>query len=69
MPKKVVASKRPRGSSSSEFDAKRFVLAGAEARFHDSVTHQSGLKEMGFDLDVENYRVEYFHRVIESRGW
>ena len=69
MPKKVVASKRPRGSSSSEIDAKRFVSVGAEARFHYSATRRSGLKERGFDLDVENPRVESFQRVIESRGW
>ena len=64
-----MAGKRPRGSSSFEFDPKRFVSADAEARFHDSVTRQLGLREWGFDLDVENPRVEYFQRVIESRGW
>ena len=69
MLKKVVASKRPRGSSSSEFDKTMFVSAEAEARFNDSVTRRSGLKEQGFDIDVENPRVEYFWRVIDSRGW
>ena len=69
MPKKEMASKRPRGSSSSEFDTKRFVLDEAKAKFHDSVTHQSGLKEIGFDLDVEKPIVYYFQRAIESRGW
>ena len=39
-----------------------------EARFNDSVTRRSGLKERGFKLDVENPRVEYFQMVIESRG-
>ena len=69
MPKKVVASKRPWGSSSSEFDKSRFVSAKAEARFNDSVTHRLGLKERGFDIDVENPKVEYFQRVTESKGW
>ena len=69
MPKKAVASKRPRGSSSSKFDKTRFVSAEVEARFNDSVTRRSGLKEQGFDLDVENYRVQYYHRMIESWGW
>ena len=68
MHKKAVASKRPQGSSFSEFHSKRFISAGAEARFHDSVTCQSGLKERGFDLDVENPRVQYFQGVIKSRG-
>ena len=69
MPKKVVASKRPRGSSSSEFDKTRFVSVEAETKFNDSITCRSGLKERGFDIDVENPKVEYFYRVIESRGW
>ena len=32
----------------------------AEERFNDSVTCRSGLKEQGFDIDVENPKVEYF---------
>ena len=60
MPKKVVASKRSRGSSSSEFDKIRFILAKAKARFNDSANYQSGLKEPDFDVDVENPTVEYF---------
>ena len=60
MLKKVVASKRPRGSSSFEFDKTMFVSVEAEARFNDSITHWSGLKERGFDIDVEKPRVEYF---------
>ena len=60
MLKKAMASKGPRGSSSSEFDPKRFISADPEARFHDSVTRRLELREWGFDLDVENPRVEYF---------
>ena len=67
MPKKAVASKRSRGLSSSKFDTKRFISAEVKARFIDLVTRRLGLKERGFDLDVENYRVEYSLRVIESR--
>ena len=52
-----------------EFYKTRFVSTEAEARFNDSVTRQSGLKEQGFDIDVENPRIEYFQRVIQSRGW
>ena len=52
-PKKIVAHKRPRGSSYSNFDSKRFMSTDAEARFHDLVTHRSGLKERGFDIDIE----------------
>ena len=51
MPKEAVANKRPRRSPSSEFNPKRFV---------SSVTRRSGLRERGFDLDVENSKVEYF---------
>ena len=69
MPKKVVANKRPRGSSSSDFNHKRFVSADVEARFNDSVTRRSGLREQDFDLDIENPRVECFKRVIKSQGW
>ena len=69
MPKKAMASKRPRGSTSSEFNTKRFVSTEAEARFNDSITRISGLKERDFDLDSKNPRVEYFQRVIKSRGW
>ena len=61
-------SKRPRGSSLSEYDKARFVSIDAKARFHDSVTRRSGLKEMGFDIDVENTKIEDFQRIIQSRG-
>ena len=69
MPKKAVASKRPWGSSSSEFDKMRFVSVEAEARFNDSVSRRSGLKERVFDIDVENPKVECVQRVIKSKGW
>ena len=48
---------------------RQFVSAEAEVRFHDSVTQHSGIKERGFDIDVENARDEEFQRVIQSRGW
>ena len=60
MPKKVVTIKRPRGSSSSEFDKTRFVSGEVEARFNDSVTRRPRLKEWDFDIKVENPRVKYF---------
>ena len=60
MPKKVVASKKPKGSSSSEYDRIWFVTADVEARFHGSVTRHSRLKERGFDIDMENPRIEDF---------
>ena len=69
MPKKAITSKRPRGSSSSEYDRTRFVSTDADARFHDSVTCRSRLREKGFDIDVENPKVEEFQRIIQSRGW
>ena len=69
MTKKTVANKRPRGSSSTEYDKTRFVSAEVEARFNNSVTRWSGLKERGFDINMENSRMEYFQRVIQSRGW
>ena len=68
-PKKTIAYKRHRGSSSSNFDPKRFVSVDADARFHDSMTRRSGLKEWSFDIDIESPRVEYFRQIIESRGW
>ena len=64
-----MASKRPRGSSSSEYDRTRFVSADAERRFHASVTKRSGIKEWEFEIDGENARVEGFHTVIQNRGW
>ena len=67
MPKKVVASKRPRGLSSFEYDRTRFVSVDVEMRFHNSVTHHLGLRERGFDIDVENPSVEDFSRIIQSR--
>ena len=54
MPKKEVAHKQPRGSSSSDFDHKQFLSTDAEARFNDLVTHRSGLKERGFDIEIES---------------
>ena len=69
MPKKSVASKRPRGSSSSDYDCTQFVSTDLEGRFNTSVTQHSGIKERGFDIDVENTRVKNFQRVIRSRGW
>ena len=53
-PKKTVVHKRPRGSSSSNFDPMRFISADADARFHDSVTQRLGLQEQGFDIDIES---------------
>ena len=64
MSKKVVASKRPRGSSSSEYDRPRLVSANVEARFHDSVTRRSGIRERGFDIDVENTRLKTFRELF-----
>ena len=55
--------------SSSKYDRSQFVSADAEARFHDSVTQRSGIKEREFDTDVANARVEDFQRIIQSRGW
>ena len=69
MPKKAVVSKRPRGSSSTKYDKTRFASMEAEARFNDSVTCRSRLKERGFDIDLENPKIEYFQRIIQSRGW
>ena len=68
MPKKVVASKCHRGSSFSEYDQSQFVYADTEAFFHDSITRRFGIREKGFDIDVENAQVEGFQRVIHSRG-
>ena len=59
-PKKAVVSKRPRGSSSFDYHRTLFVLADAEVRFHDSITRRVRLKERGFDIDVENPRIEDF---------
>ena len=62
MPKKSVASKFPKGLSASEYDRTQFVSA-------DFVTQRSGIKEWGFDIDVENAQAEDFQRVIHSRVW
>ena len=56
MTKKSVASKCPKGSSSSDYDRTQFVSADAEGRFNTLVTRRSGIKERGFDIDVENAR-------------
>ena len=69
MPKKSVASKRPRGSSSSDYDCTRFISADTEGLFNTSVTRRSRIKERGFDIGVDNARVVDFQRVIHSRGW
>ena len=60
--KKSVAQKRSRGSSSSSFDMKRFVLADAEARFCGLVKRRVGLKERGFNLDSS--QLQYFETII-----
>ena len=69
MPKKSVASKHPRGSSSSEYDRSRFISTNADGRFNASMTRYSRIRERWFDIDVENVRVEDFQRVIHNRGW
>ena len=68
-PKKTIASKRPRASSSTKFDHSRFVSVEAEANFHASITKRSGIKERGFELDSENSRTEGFYKTIQERGW
>ena len=65
--KKSMAHKRSRGSSSSSFDTKQFLLANAEARFHDLVKRRAALKERGFELDSSH--LEYFETIIAQRGW
>ena len=67
--KKSIASKRPRGSSSFNYDCTRFVSTNTEGQFYTLVTWRSGIKKRGFDINVENSRVEDFQRVIHSRGW
>ena len=62
--KETTASKRRRGSSSSEYDHSRFVSAYAEGCFHALVTKRSGIKEQGFELDADNTRTEGFYKVI-----
>ena len=69
MPKKFIASKCPRGSSSSDYDCTQFVFTDDEGRFNALMTRRSGIKERRFNIDVENARVEDFQRVIQSRGW
>lgn len=64
---KKTTAKRARGSSSSLFDAKRFVYAEAEARFHDSVKRREGLKERGFELDSPHFHI--FGAVIKKQCW
>ena len=59
-----MASKRPRGSSSSDYDRTRFVSADGDVQFHASMTKRSGITERGFEIDGENARVEGFHMVI-----
>ena len=68
-PKKTTASKRPRASSSTEYDHSRFVAVDAEACFHASVTKRSGIKEWGFELEGENVRTEGFYKTIQDRRW
>ena len=46
---------------------KRFVLADAEARFHDSVKRRAKLKEKGFELDSSH--LAYFETIIALRVW
>ena len=33
------------------------------------MTHCSRIKDRGFDINVENARVENFKRIIQSQGW
>ena len=65
--KKSTATKRAKGSSSSSFEAKRFVSAEVEARFHDLVKRRPGLKEQGFEIDSPH--LEYIETIITRRGW
>ena len=62
MSKKSIAHKRSQGSSSTSFNTKRFMLAYAEVRFHDSVKRRADLKERGFDLDSSH--LQYFETII-----
>ena len=68
-PKKTTISKRPRASSSTEYDHSQSLSADAEARFHASVTKRSGIKERGFELDGENARIEGFYKTIQDCEW
>ena len=68
-PKKSIASKCPRASSSTEFDHNRFVSATAEECFQTSITRRSRIKERGFELDSENSKTEGFYKTIQERGW
>ena len=63
-PKKAIASKHPRASSSTQYDESRFVSAEAKACFQASVTKRSGIKERGFEFANENSRTEGFSKTI-----
>ena len=45
--KKSKATKKAKGSSSSSFNAKRFVSVEVEAHFHNSVKRRLGLRSEG----------------------
>ena len=68
-PKKSMASKCSHGSSSADYDRFRFVSVDAEGRLYASVIKRSGIKERGFEIDVENAKVEGFYTVIQNREW
>ena len=66
-PKKVVAHKRPRASSSPTFDQTLFVSTEAEAHFNESCVKRAGLKERR--LETSGIYIQHFTDIIESRGW
>ena len=66
-PKKAVAHKSPRASSSSTFDQTRFVLTEAEAHFNESCIRRAGLKERG--LETCGVYIQPFPDIIDIRGW
>ena len=68
-PKKSIATKRARPSSSTEFDHNRFVSAAAEARFQSSITRRLCIKERDFELDSGNSKTTNFSQTIQERGW
>ena len=68
-PKKTTMTKRPRASSSTQFDHTRFVSAEAEAHFQASITKRSGIKKQSFELNSENSRTGEFSQTIQELGW
>ena len=69
MPKKSIVRKCPQGSSFSDYDRTQFVSIDAEGPFNALVTKQSRIKELRFNINVENARMEDFKRVIHSHKW